>query len=64
MIDSAFEHQCRERMRILEELKSLSESRDAETAHSKADNLLIEYLRLIGANDIADAWDAVPTWYA
>ena len=56
MADSSFAHQATERMRILVELQSLAAESDAEKAHCRADDLLIEYLRLIGADDMADAW--------
>ena len=59
-----FDRQCRERIRILAELQSLSTETDTEKAHSRADDLLLEYLRLIGAGDIADAWEATEKWYA
>lgn len=59
-----FEKQAVERARILIELQSLAVETDAEAAHSRADDLLIEYLRLIGADDMADAWEAVDTEYA
>lgn len=64
MTDSTFERQARERIRILEELRALGDSDDPESAHSRADELVIEYLRLIGADDIADAWADAPKWYA
>jgi hypothetical protein len=60
MINSTFEQQARERERILAALRELADSNDPETAHSRADYLLIEYLRLIGADDIADAWANAP----
>ncbi len=59
-----FERQAQERARILAELQSLSESSGLSSAHIRADELAREYLRLIGANDLADAWEAVDKWYA
>ena len=64
MADSSFAHQAAERIRVLLELQSLTDSDDPEVAHCRADDLLIEYLRLVGADDMADAWAEAPKWYA
>lgn len=55
-----FERQARERLHILAELRALADNNDAEYVHVRADELLVRYLRIIGADDIADAWDALP----
>ena len=52
--------------RILEELSELSEDKngDFETTHSKADDLLVEFLKRLGHTDIVEAYEKVGKWYA
>ena len=47
----------------LRELVDLSKG-DAEAAHGDADDLLVELLRHLGLNQIADAYQAIHKWYA
>lgn len=49
------------RERLLAELRALQESGDPERAHAEADDLL---LRFIDDPEVAEAFDAVPKWYA
>jgi hypothetical protein len=50
---------------ILEQMRSLENTDDVESAHSEADNLLIETLRTIGGFDsLIEAYENVPKWYA
>lgn len=46
---------------LLSKLRSLQGSTDPEMSHSEADKLLLAY---IGDEEIAEAFDAVPAWYA
>lgn len=39
-------------------------SGDPEAAHSQADEVLCDLLRQLGHDDVVEAWDAVPKWYA
>lgn len=39
-------------------------SSDFEYIHMEGDNILIELLRELGHDDIADAWEKLPKWYA
>jgi reverse gyrase len=48
----------------LNRLKKLKYSRDYEEAHGAADDIIIELIRTLGFDDIADAWEDVPKWYA
>lgn len=46
---------------LLAELNALEESSDPESAHEKADLLLLDY---IGDQDIRNAFLALTRWYA
>lgn len=49
---------------IVEELHSLAAHEDREHAHARADTLLIEAIRILGGDRIADAWEqSGPKWY-
>ncbi len=48
----------------LERLKELQESGDAEYAHGEADDILCDILKDLGFEEIVEAWDKVPKWYA
>lgn len=51
---------------LLEQLRT--PLRDPEGSHSTAEKLLVEYLRSMGDNELADAWlearDVQNWWYA
>jgi hypothetical protein len=58
---------------LLDELKSLAASGDPEIAHSRADEILVTLIRWnervgdldeFDGDEIADAFMAVPRWYA
>lgn len=49
---------------LLQQMRELALERDTESAHGKADDLLCEYLRLLGKADIVEAYDQVDKWYA
>lgn len=42
---------------IIEELRSLAPLQDREQAHARADELLIEAIRLLGGHGVAQAWE-------
>lgn len=46
---------------LIRKLNELMGWDDQETAHSQADHLLVEY---INDEEIADAYHAIPKWYA
>lgn len=54
-----FERQCQERARILGQLQGLAEAQDPRTAAVEGVVLLVEYLRLIGAGDLVEAFCAI-----
>lgn len=50
-----------ETIAVHSKLRSLQGSTDPEMSNSEADKLLLAY---IGDEEIAEAFDAVPAWYA
>ena len=48
---------------IVARLESMQRD-DPEGAHGEADKLLIVLIRSLGYNEVADAWERVPKWYA
>lgn len=49
---------------VISELRAMKDSMDVEGAHNRADKLLVEFVRSLGHHEIADAFAAVPKWYA
>lgn len=53
---------------IIKELNKMDIFGDNEGNHNRADNLLLEALRILGADDVATAWeeakDRAEFWYA
>lgn len=49
---------------IRDELAALGLEADLERAHGRADELLCEALRVLGAGEISDAFEALDKWYA
>jgi hypothetical protein len=45
-------------------LQELDEAYDVEKAHVEADEILCEFLLLLGWDDIVEAFQNVPKWYA
>ena len=46
-------------------LQELQTADDPESAHMKADVVLYEFLKTIGHDDVAEAWNEItPKWYA
>ncbi len=51
--------------KALNEMKALlADDIDYETGHREADDILVEFLKNIGCNELADAFDAVGKWYS
>lgn len=48
----------------LEALKEAQKSGDIEAAHARADDILCEFLRLMGHEDLVTEWAKVDKWYA
>ena len=46
------------------ELKKLQNRNDVEANHAKADNIISEFLRELGYEDIAKEYELIPKWYA
>lgn len=61
---SEFEQGAKRRAQILARLKKLADEPDAEKAHIEADELLCEYLRIVGAKDIVEAFQAITKYYS
>ena len=59
-----FEQDAKRRAEILARLNGLASEKDVEKAHADADSLLCEYLAIVGARDIVEAYDAIEKWYA
>ena len=51
-------------MTVLEDMKKLIEDGDTEGAHIKADELLCVVLRAHHEDELVDAYEQVPKWYA
>lgn len=47
----------------MQQIADISDS-DPEMYHDKADNLLIDTMRQLGLDDLAEAYDKVEKWYA
>lgn len=56
---SEFEQGAKRRAQILARLKELADAPDKQKAHIEADELLCEYLRIVGAKDIVEAFQAI-----
>lgn len=51
--------------KVLLILEKCQENTDPEAAHGMADGAIVEFVRELGYEAVADAWDAVvPKWYA
>jgi predicted GNAT family N-acyltransferase len=49
---------------IAHELRKMKDARDPEMAHIEADEMLVKFVRELGFDEIADAFDDVPKWYS
>ena len=48
----------------VEKMKECVENRDTEAAHGDADDLLCEFLRKLGYNELVEKYLEVNKWYA
>ncbi len=48
----------------LAEMRNLMDLADVEIAHSEADDVLCEVLRGLGYDELVDAFEDLPKWYA
>ena len=51
------------RREAVEKLRESAKRRDRESAHGEEDEIVIEFLRKLGFDDVADAWDEGEKWY-
>jgi len=49
---------------IIKSMKKFQDSDDTEMAHYGADILLCDFLRHLGFDKVADAYDEIGKWYA
>lgn len=54
------------REEVVSQLKDIviKDEGDAENQHWEADHLVINFIKDLGYEDIAEAWYDVPKWYA
>lgn len=66
MSDTTYPVKLRRRhQNVVEALEELQNPNgDAEYQHGQADVIVIQFIRSLGYDDIADAWQKVPKWYA
>jgi hypothetical protein len=49
---------------VVKKMHRLEDQYDTETAHVKADKLLSNFVRELGYDELADAFDDIEKWYA
>lgn len=52
------------REKALSELSEIAKSSDQEVTHVDADEVLCQLLVALGYQDVVNAWDEIPKWYA
>jgi DNA replication protein DnaD len=50
--------------RVVKKMHRLEDQYDTETAHVKADKLISSFVRELGYDELADAFDDIEKWYA
>lgn len=56
---------CKDIQNLHKELEELAKNEgDTEIDHSRADDILVEIVRLLGHKEIADLYEKVDKWYA
>ena len=48
----------------VEQLKALEKNGDTEVVHLRADDILCDVLRQLGAKELVDEYEKVSKWYA
>lgn len=48
----------------VEKMKSHIHDSDKECSHWEGDKLLIDFIKELGYNELADAWELIGKWYA
>lgn len=61
---SAATLRVRAHTKVMSELTEATANGDTEAAHMDADNALMEFVRALGFDDVAEAYDKVNKWYA
>jgi DNA replication protein DnaD len=49
---------------VVKKMHRLEDQYDTETAHMKADKLISSFVRELGYDELADAFDDIEKWYA
>jgi hypothetical protein len=49
---------------VLKRLTKLNQKEDIEWQHGEADDILIEVMKCIGLEEVANLWEKIPKWYA
>ena len=52
------------REQAIKELEEWQSCGDYEIAHSRGDDILCKLLKTLGYEDVVEAWDEIPKWYA
>lgn len=52
------------RQHALAELRALKDSGDSEAAHIDADRIVMQLLSRMDMDDLVEAFEAIPKWYA
>lgn len=50
--------------RFVDHMKQCQTNLNTELAHIDADYILVEFIRELGYNDLADAYETVKKWYS
>jgi len=49
---------------LVYKLNHLEDEFDTEIAHGKADNYIVDFLKEIGFEELADAYESIEKWYS
>ena len=55
---------CNDCNKTLEKLREYALDYDTEIAHDNADSAIVEFLKHLGFDEIAEAYEKVDKWYA
>ncbi len=56
--------EIKDKLTHLERMADLKDHSDTEKAHTMADDILCDFLRGLGYDDLVDAYEAVDKWFA